>query len=229
MIIKMTDETGTSYRLARVAEMSVQFENVSNPGEPLMLGEDVKVTFEGLYRSINKISGIFNPTTYKFGYYNNDVEVQGALGQYQKMDSTTFTFTIPEDVELGADEKGTYTFTNGYVYGQMYSAADPFTSMYYITDSGVGTNFNAVNATYFMNHFPDITVDVVKKVVYDVNLHITDGKTTVSDTNITLTDSDGNVVAADENGICTTEKEQRKKNIKIICRRRTTYGSRNSN
>ena len=50
VILKLTDSTGTSYRLARVAQMSVTVKNASNDGEPIMPGDKVTLSFDGLYR-----------------------------------------------------------------------------------------------------------------------------------------------------------------------------------
>ena len=63
VIIKMVDSTGTSYRLVRVAQTSVTVKNASNSGEPIMPGDKVTLSFDGLYRGVDKVSGIFNPLT----------------------------------------------------------------------------------------------------------------------------------------------------------------------
>ena len=205
VIIKMTDSTGISYRLVRVAKVTINAENVSNPGEDIMPGDQVKLTFDGMYRAVNKISGIFNPTTFKPTYYAGETKFEGTLGQYQRMDNATVTVTIPTDVAF-ADGASTaeYALTNGYTYGSMYSAANPFAFLYTITDTGVGTNFNAVTVSYYMNHYADAVVTVHKKVAYDVKLDITDenGKT-VEGVTITLLDRDGNEVTANEDGTYT--------------------------
>ena len=205
VIIKMTDSTGVSYRLVRVAKVTINAENVSNPGEDIMPGDQVKLTFDGMYRAVNKISGIFNPTTFKPTYYAGNTKFEGTLGQYQRMDNATITVTIPEDVTF-ADGASTaeYALTNGYTFGSMYSAANPFAFLYNMTDTGVGTNFNAVTVSYYMNHYADAVVTVHKKVAYDVKLDITDenGKT-VEGVTITLLDRDGNEVTANEDGTYT--------------------------
>ena len=51
-----------------------------------------------MYRAVNKISGIFNPTIFKPTYFAGETKYEGTLGQYQKMDNATVTVTIPEDV-----------------------------------------------------------------------------------------------------------------------------------
>lgn len=205
VILKMTDSTGVSYRLVRVAKVTITSENVSNPGEPIMPGDQVKLSFDGMYRAVNKISGIFNPTNFKPTYFAGDAKYEGTLGQYQKMDNATVTVTIPEDVTF-ADGAATaqYTLTNGYTYGSMYAAANPFAFLYSMTDTGVGTNFNAVNVNYYMNHYADAVITVARKVNYDVNLNITDENgSAVSDVTVTLTDSKGNVITPNENGTYT--------------------------
>ena len=205
VILKMTDSTGVSYRLVRVAKVTITSENVSNPGEPIMPGDQVKLRFDGMYRAVNKISGIFNPTNFKPTYFAGDAKYEGTLGQYQKMDNATVTVTIPEDVTF-ADGAATaqYTLTNGYTYGFMYSAANPFAFLYSMTDTGVGTNFNAVTVNYYMNHYADAVITVARKVNYDVNLNITDENgSAVSDVTVTLTDSKGNVITPNENGTYT--------------------------
>ena len=205
VIIRMTDETGVSYRLVRVAKVTIHTENVSNPGEPIMPGDQVKLTFDGMYRSVNKISGVFNPTTFKPTYYAGDDKFEGTTGQYQQMDSSAVTVTIPEDVTF-ADGAATteYTFTNGYTFGSMYSAANPFAFLYNMTDAGVGTNFNAVTVTYYLSHYADAVVAVYQKATYTVKLNITDDSgNAVDGVTVTLLGRDGKTVTPNEDGTYT--------------------------
>ena len=202
VIIKMTDSTGISYRLVRVAEMTATVANASNPGEPFMSGDDVTITFDGLYRAVNKVSGIFNPLTYYLRYTVGETEVNGSLAQYQQMDRASITLTIPEDITFPEGESTVdYSFTNGYIYGSMYSASSPFDTLYNMTDTGVGTNFSAVGVSFVLSRLADIPVTVRAKQTYDLKVEITDGENAVSDCTFTLMDPDGNVLTADENGI----------------------------
>lgn len=206
VILKMTDSTGVSYRLVRVAKVTITAENVSNPGENIMPGDQVKLSFDGMYRAVNKISGIFNPTIFKPIYFAGETKYEGTLGQYQKMDNATVTVTIPEDVTF-ADGAATaqYTLTNGYTYGSMYAAANPFAFLYSMTDTGVGTNFNAVTVNYYMNHYADAVVTVYQKVTYKTKLNITDenGKA-VDGVTVTLLGRDGKTpITPNENGTYT--------------------------
>lgn len=202
VIIKMTDSTGVSYRLVRVAKVTITAENVSNPGENIMPGDQVKLSFKGMYRAVNKISGIFNPTNFKPTYFAGETKYEGTLGQYQKMDNATVTVTIPEDVTF-ADGAATaqYTLTNGYTYGFMYSAANPFAFLYSMTDTGVGTNFNAVTVNYYMNHYADAAVTVYRKVFFNVALRISDDAGSVlNGVAVTVTDSSGKVMEPGADG-----------------------------
>ena len=88
--------------------------------------------------------------------------------------------------------------TNGYTYGSMYSAANPFSTLYKMTDTGVGTNFNAVTVNFCLNRFPNVNVEVTPRYNFKLKLNITN-PTTATPT-VTLTDAAGNVLTANSNG-----------------------------
>ena len=202
VILRMTDESGVSYRLGRVAKGTITAENASHKGEDIMPGDQVKLTFDGMFRGVNKISGIFNPTLFKPTYHNGESKFDGTLGQYQRMDNSSVTVTIPEDLAFadGADT-AVCVFTNGYTYGSMYSAANPFAFLYGMTDTGVGTNFNAVTVNYYMNHYADAAVTVYRKVFFNVALRISDDAGSVLDgVAVTITDNSGKVVEPSADG-----------------------------
>ena len=202
VILRMTDESGVSYRLVRVAKVTITAENASHKGEDIMPGDQVKLTFSGMFRGVNKISGIFNPTLFKPTYHNGESKFDGTLDQYQRMDNSSVTVTVPEDLPFaeGADTAAC-VFTNGYTYGSMYSAANPFAFLYGMTDTGVGTNFNAVTVNYYMNHYADAAVTVYRKVFFNVALRISDDAGSVLDgVAITITDSSGKVMEPGADG-----------------------------
>lgn len=205
VIIKMTDDTGVSYRLVRVAKVTITSENVSNPGEPIMPGDQVKLSFKGMYRTVNKISGIFNPTTFQPTYYAGEMKFTGSLGQYQRMDNAAITVTVPEDVAFADGASTTqYTFTNGYTYGSMYANGSPFSYLYEVTDAGVGTNFNAVTVSFYLAHYADAVVTVYQKATYTVKLNITDDSgNAVDGVTVTLLGRDGKTVTPNEDGTYT--------------------------
>lgn len=123
VIIKMVDSTGTSYRLVRVAQTSVTVKNASNSGEPIMPGDKVTLSFDGLYRGVDKVSGIFNPTLLYLNYSAEEEESKGQLTQYWQMDRASVTVEMPTDITFpeGSD-KTTVMVTDGYISGGMYSA-----------------------------------------------------------------------------------------------------------
>ncbi len=204
VIIRMTDTTGVSYRLVRVAEVTTSYVNVSNPGEPIMPGDQVKVSFEGMFRAVNKISGVFNPTVFKPTYYIGENKFEGTLGQYQRMDNASVTVTIPADLTVPEGKTATCTLTNGYTYGSMYSAANPFAFLYNMTDTGVGTNFNAVTVNYYMNRYADVTVEVSPKVTYNVKLSTKDADgAAVTGVTAVVKDKNGVEIGANSNGTFT--------------------------
>lgn len=197
VIIELTDNSDKiSYRLVRVVEITATVSNASHPDETVFMpGDDVTITFENTYRGIYKYSGIFNPTTYYLYYTSGDDSVRTTVSQYQQMDTARITLTIPEDLVIGEDGTAQYTFTNGYTYGSMYSAASPFSTLYNMTDTGVGTNFNAVTVNFCLNRFPDIPITVSDEVFYDVRLDVTNVPSGATST-VTLKDSAGNVLTA---------------------------------
>ena len=202
VILKLTDSTGTSYRLARVAQMSVTVKNASNDGEPIMPGDQVTLSFDGLYRTVNKVAGIFNPTNYYLRYSSDKKEFNGTLAQYQQMDRASITVTLPTDIAFpeGAD-KTTYLITNGYIYGGMYSASSPFDTLYNMTDTGVGTNFSAASISFVLSRLADIPVEVNTKAYYNVKLApVDESGNALSGLTVTLTDRDGSVLTAEADG-----------------------------
>ena len=166
-----------------------------------MPGDQVKLTFRGMFRGVDKISGIFNPTNFMPTYYAGETKFESTLFQYQKMDNAAITVTVPEDVEFAEGaETAAYSFTNGYTFGTMFAAASPFETIYGMTNTGVGTNFNAVNINYYIGHYADAAVTVHRKVTYDTKLVVPDASgNAVEGVKITLTGSDGKAVETNEN------------------------------
>ena len=193
VIIKMTDDTGVSYRLVRVAKVTPTLENVTHPGDPFAPGDTVRVTFNGLYRGINKVAGTFNPKELNVTYTTpeGDLILAGAK-QYERMDTAVLEFTIPRALtfEDGADSMN-YVLSDGHISGNMYSASNPFNFMYTMTDLGMPTNFAALLLRTLSSHLMDISIPVQKQG-YDVRVNVVDkdGKA-VENAVITLTNSDG--------------------------------------
>ena len=193
VIIKMTDDTGVSYRLVRVAKVTPTLENVTHPGDPFAPGDTVRVTFNGLYRGINKVAGTFNPTALSVTYTTPEGNLRLATAkQYERMDTAVLEFTIPRAVtfEDGADSMN-YVLSDGHISGNMYSASNPFNFMYTMTDLGMPTNFAALLLRTLSSHLMDISVPVQKQQVYDVRISAmdTDGKA-IENMAVTMTNSE---------------------------------------
>lgn len=193
VIIKMTDDTGVSYRLVRVAKVTPTLENVTHPGDPFAPGDTVRVTFNGLYRGINKVAGTFNPKELNVTYTTPEGNlILAGAKQYERMDTAVLEFTIPRALvfEDGADSMN-YVLSDGHISGNMYSASNPFNFMYTMTDLGMPTNFAALLLRTLSSHLMDISVPVQKQG-YDVRVNVVDkdGKA-VENAVITLTNSDG--------------------------------------
>ena len=193
VIIKMTDDTGVSYRLVRVAKVTPTLENVTHPGDPFAPGDTVRVTFNGLYRGINKVAGTFNPKELNVTYTTPEGNlILAGAKQYERMDTAVLEFTIPRALtfEDGADSMN-YVLSDGHISGNMYSASNPFNFMYTMTDLGMPTNFAALLLRTLSSHLMDISIPVQKQG-YDVRVNVVDkdGKA-VENATITLTNSDG--------------------------------------
>lgn len=205
VIIRMTDaKGGVSYQNVRVAQMKITVSNLTNPGEPINPGNRVKLTFDGLYRGIHKISGIFNPTNFKLRYSAGTTEYSGTLAQYQRMDNSSVELMIPEDVEFpeGSDSVE-YVISDGYTFGSMYCAANPFAFIYEMKDTGVGTNFNAVTVDYFLSKYADAVVEVEKPLSYTVTMAPVCEGSAVEGAAITITNANGTVMEPNANGTYT--------------------------
>lgn len=217
VIIRMKDASGYSYRLVRVAEQRTLVVNADDSknstetldGEETRVasvinpGDTLNISFKGMFRAVNKISGIFNPTTYNMRYTKEDgtENISANLGQYQALDRIQYTFNVPEDVEFDSHSMTTtYSLSNGYVYGSMYSAANPFAFLYNMTDSGVGTNFNAVTVSYTMHHLADIDLTLTRNELYDVEFNVSDENENHLDATIVLKNDAGQTKTG-ENGL----------------------------
>lgn len=67
-----------------------------------------------------------------------------------------------------------------------------------MSDTGVGTNFNAVTVNFCLNRFPNVNVEVTPRYNFKLKLNITNPTTATPA--VTLTDAAGNVHTANSNG-----------------------------
>lgn len=199
VIIRMSDDSGVSYQVIRVGKVAVEIKNATNEGEPLMAGNKVEISLTGVYRGINKMSGIFNPLSLVATYSFGDTQATVVTGQYYRL-VTDFTYEIPKDAEAGT----AYVMDQGYInLTGMWSNASPFSVIYNMTDTGVGTNFNAVQVKGTFSKLPDVTYEVSPTVAYDVTFKPVDSSTNeaLSDYTLVVKDHNGEVVEAGDDGV----------------------------
>ena len=204
VIIRMTDEDGNiSYQNVKVSEFSVTgIENLTNPGEKIMPGNKVKLTFSGLYRGIQKMSGIFNPQTAELRYENGDTLYKGPAWTYCRMNSAELEVAIPEDMTIPENqETKDYVLSNGRIFGRMYSDAKAFNGIYTMTDNGVGVNFNAITTNYVTGNCADISIPVHHKAKLNTTLKVLCGDEEVNNYTVKLKNSNGEVIDPDGNGV----------------------------
>lgn len=198
-IIKITSNAGgVEYQVIRAGGLNVNYENTSNKDEDIMPGDTVSISFEGLFRTIPKVSGIFNPVILNVkGTGSDQTELKGTISQYQVADSASFEVKIPEDIDFEeGKETTTYTISNGYInLAFMYAYADAWKFMYTLTDYGVGTNFNAVNVTGNHTTISEIHIPVCRKITYDVGFNVVDEDgNKIDNYTMTVTNPDENEV-----------------------------------
>ncbi len=58
----------------------------------------VTLSFDGLYRGMDKVSGIFNPTLLYLNYSAEEERVRGQLTQYWRMDRASVTVEMPLNI-----------------------------------------------------------------------------------------------------------------------------------
>lgn len=70
----------------------------------------VTLSFDGLYRGMDKVSGIFNPTLLYLNYSAEEEESKGQLTQYWQMDRASVTVEMPTDITFpeGSDKTTRY-------------------------------------------------------------------------------------------------------------------------
>ena len=171
VVIKMNDGTGVSYQLVRVSKVTVKTENTTNPDKKVVNpGDRVKVTFSGLYRGVDKMSGIYNPMALVFNYKDAaDKAYTVSINQYARMDKTAIELQAPANTTFADGETTAEIKLYGqYISGQMWASPSPWQLLYDdMTDKGVGTNFGAVQVKFQFSRLTEATVTVTKEDIPD--------------------------------------------------------------
>ena len=192
-ILRFTKGNKVEYQVVRAAKVTYTVKNLSREGEEIIVGDEVKIVFKGLYTPVSKFSGIYNPgygQGHKVVYdLPEGVTAVASGGQYDFISTNTYTVTT------GA--AGMLNLAGGHVEFNVMGVDNPLGGHRILTDAGAGTNFSAVSTMHARGVLPDITLEVTEMPYTPVTVTAdTEG------TEITVTDTDGNVFNA-EDGIYT--------------------------
>jgi hypothetical protein len=180
-IIRITAGDTIEYQIVRGATVAPAITNVTAPGQPLLPGDQISISFGGLYMPIWKMSGIYNP-----GYLFGECTVYGALPKGMTLESTVLRnqWTLPtkNGLTVSADSAGTYTLGEGFVYFSIMSGSDSLGDHRLLTDTGIGANFSAVETYHAHAILPDVTLDVAAPMdTVTFNITPSDATVTVKD------------------------------------------------
>lgn len=101
---KITYET---YNL-KAKKAKVSIENVTNPGKPLIQGDKVKISFNGLETPVPKFLRVYNPKRTRVEY---KTDMPGATNIYGT--PTQYDLATNNAIEFTASSAGTFNFTGG--------------------------------------------------------------------------------------------------------------------
>ena len=190
-LLRFSKGNAEAYQVVRAAKVSYTLENASRDDEEIIEGDEVQISFQGLYLPVAKFAGIYNPgygNGHKVTYTTPEtVTATASGGQYDFINSNVYT--------VSTTTAGTVKLTGGHIVFNIMGTDDPSGGHRLLTDSGVGTNFSAVSTQHARAVLPDITFDVISTPMTAVTI-----TADAAGTDITVTDEAGKVMTA-ENGI----------------------------
>ena len=160
-VIKIKKNNIEKYHVIRAAEIGVRIANQTEPGKKLTVGDTARISLDGLYIPVPKMSAVYNPglftytgTTSPYIQYTIDGEIfKGVGGQYSiRNDNAIF---------IEADTEGDYVLKNG-VVNEGYMGS-PLITHYNIPEEGLLRNFNAVGIPGLYDILPDIKIHFDEK------------------------------------------------------------------
>ena len=154
-LLRFTDGGNVQYQVVRAAKLKMNVENITRLGDPVIAGDTIRVTFEGLYTPVPKLSGIYNPGWTDI-HRTNYIVPEGVS---TSSTSSQYGFAADNKLTLVFSEPGTYTFTGGYINSSVMG--DAVGNHRALTDAGRGVNMNASNADSNKSILPDLTFEVI--------------------------------------------------------------------
>lgn len=155
-IVKVTKDGKSEYQVLTAKEVSYQIKNVTNPGQEIMPGDTVTVTFDTVYHPVNKLAGVYNMSAKLLYTAPESVTVAASANQYAfASKAQTLTVTIPEDYN-----QDTVTLTEGKIYVSGFG--DPYGNHRGITyTEGKNPNFTAQMRKADFAVLPDVEIPVL--------------------------------------------------------------------
>lgn len=172
-VIRITNGNGqTSYQVVRGDKISVTISNMTsgkNAADPILPGDSVSVTFDGLHAPLGKMSGVYNGNAHQITYtWNGEKVVMNDYAGYILPSYAHIEITVP------AEAADSYTLTGGYI--AFTSMGETFGTHRSMTDAGRGQNTVADKKHGNMSSLPDIEIPVVLPA-YEVTLPENEGYT----------------------------------------------------
>jgi hypothetical protein len=127
-IIRITDSNGkTAFQVVRGARCSYTVTNLTSKGQPVSVGDTVRVQFEGMHTVCPKISGVYNPGymgTNKTNYMLNGSKFLVSDGyQYDYHNNVWVEFTAPNAQCVLTNGVMTTAPAMGSAIGALYQAS----------------------------------------------------------------------------------------------------------
>ncbi len=162
-IIRVTAGDTVEYQIVRGARLTTVIENVTSPGEDIHTGDTVSVSFNGLYMPIPKFSGIYNPA-YGPPHHKMIYTIPEDVTLISTVSNNQYNLQDKNGLRVSADEEGTYTLSNGFIYFTMMGSSDPIGGHRTLTDNGIGANFSAAQTKHVRDILPDVEITVTSAV-----------------------------------------------------------------
>lgn len=194
-VIKIKKNEIEEYHVIRAAGIGVRIANQTEPGKKLTVGDTARISLDGLYIPVPKMSAVYNPglftytgTTSPYIQYTIDGEIfKGVGGQYSIRNDNA--------IYIEAETEGDYVLKNG-VVNEGYMGS-PLITHYNIPEEGLLRNFNAVGIPGSYDILPDIKVhfddkqefsdDQLNKLRYLSIKHNADGQVLMFESDVTTT------------------------------------------
>jgi hypothetical protein len=174
-LLRITAGDTVEYQVVRGASVTTEISNLTVSGQMGYPGNDLKISFHGLYIPMPKFSGIYNPgynyaPGSDYGHYLRYTIPAGLT--LKEQEHVQYHFVSSHAVTLSCLSAGTYTLTGGYVYFSMMGISVPLNGHRTLTDGGVGANFVAVNTYHARSILPDVVLTVESETLPELKVRL---------------------------------------------------------